>query len=173
MHPGEQVGLAAQGGRVEETGGQRTAHTGGSGGGVGEEAPEGGEQQAFVGEPLGAERADESEHVVDPQVVGEALVGDLVGDEGVAALADTRQSGFEVRAAGLAEVVALVVAVAAAHGPAVGVQQEERVLLVRLQGDARLTVEPQDGPDDLLQIPQEPLGGDRPGPADRSVRRGA
>ena len=85
---------------------------------------EGGEQQLFVGETLGAEGTDEAEHVVDREVVGEPLVCDLVGDEGVAALADTGQPGVELRASGLPEVVALVVAVAAAGGPAVGVQQE-------------------------------------------------
>lgn len=76
-------------------GGQGRTQSGRAGGRVGEEAAEGGEQQLFVGEVLGTERADETEHVVDGQVVGEAFVGDLVGDEGVAVLADAGQPGVE------------------------------------------------------------------------------
>lgn len=68
------------------------------GGHVGEEAAEGCEQQLFVGQVLGAECADETEHVVDREVVGEAFVGDLVGDERVAAFADAGQPGVEFRA---------------------------------------------------------------------------
>lgn len=74
---------------------QGCAQPGRAGGHVGEEAPEGGEQQLLVGEALGAERADEAEHVVDREVVGEALVGDLVGDERVAVFADAGQPGIE------------------------------------------------------------------------------
>ena len=63
-----------------------------------EEAAEGGEQQPLVTQALGAEGADQTEDVVDAQVVGEAFVRDLVGHEGVAVLADTGQPGIEFRA---------------------------------------------------------------------------
>lgn len=132
----------------------------GAGGGFLEEAAQGGEQQAFVGQALGAERADEAEHVVDAEVVGEALVRDLVGDEGVAPLTDTGQSGVQFRVARRAEVVALVVAVAGAGGPPVLVEQHEGVLLVGLQGHPRLTVQPENRTDDVAEVAQEPLGGD-------------
>lgn len=73
--------------------------------------------------------------------------------------ADAGQPSREFRASGLAEVVALVVAIATAYGPAVGVQQDQGVLLVRLQRDPCLPVEPQHRADDLFEVAQEPLGG--------------
>lgn len=117
MQPGQQVGLAAQDGRVEQKGGQGgSQQPGRTGGDIGEEAAEGGQQQAFVSQALGAEGADETEDVVDGEVVGEPFVGDRVRDEGVAVLTDAGQSFVQFRAPGLAEVVALVVAVAASLG---------------------------------------------------------
>ena len=134
-----------------------------SAGGSREEPAEGGEQYALVGEALGAERSDQAEDVVDAEVVGEALVGDVVGDEGVAGGADAGKPALEFGAAGLAEVVALVVAVAAADGPAVGVEEHQGVLLVGFQGDARRGVQPEHGAYDVVEVAQEPLGGDGAG----------
>lgn len=110
---GEQIRLAAEGGRIEQQRGERT-----EAGGFAQEPAEGGEQDAFIREVLRSEGSDQPEDVVDAEVVGEAFVGDGVGDEGVAGGADAGQPGFEFRAVGVAEVVALVVAVAATDGPA-------------------------------------------------------
>lgn len=74
--------------------------------------------------------------------------------------ADAGQPAVQLGAPGLAEVVALVVAVAAADGPAFGVEQQQRVLLMGLQSHAGGAVEPEHGTYDVFEVAQEPLGGD-------------
>lgn len=125
-----------------------------------QEPPEGGKEHPFVGELLGAERPDQSEHVVDAEVVREAFVGDGVGDEGVADRSDAGEPAVEHGAVGLTEVVALIVAVAAADRPALGVEEDQGVLLVCFEGDSGVAVEPEDRLHDAVQVAQEPLGGD-------------
>lgn len=118
MQPGQQVGLAPQLWALQQMRGERGAEAGG----CAEEAAERGDQHLLIGELLGAEGSDQTEEVVDAQVVGEAFVGDRVGDEGVTEHSDAREPALQGCPVGLAEVVALIVPVAAADGPAVGVE---------------------------------------------------
>lgn len=144
--PREQIGFGPQGGGIEKLRGQRRSHAGVHS----EELSESGDEYALVGEALSAESSDQSEDVVDAEVVGEALVGDVVGDKGVAGGADAGKAALELGTVGLAEVVALVVSVAAADGPALGVEDHERVLLVGLESDAGPGVQPEHRANDVV-----------------------
>lgn len=110
VEPGQQIGLAAQLAVLQEIRGQGRAQFRG----LGEESAQDGEELLLVGQALGAERSDQAEDVVDAEVVSEPLIGDRVGDEGVADGADAGEPLLQLVAAGVAEVVALVVPVAAA-----------------------------------------------------------
>lgn len=94
VQPGQHVGLAAQARGFQQVCGERGTQRARRS----EEPAEGGEEHLFVSELLGTERSDQSEHVVDTEVVREAFVGDGVGDEGVADRSDARKPALKCRA---------------------------------------------------------------------------
>ena len=105
------------------------------------------EQHALVDAAARAERVDHAQRVVDERVVDEPLVGQRLGEDRLARLAEPGDHLAHVRVRGLAVEVALAVAHDAALGPA-AVELEQRVLLVRLEAQPEVEVQPHERDDD-------------------------